>query len=647
MEELDSLLKEDRVFKPSSEFSRSARLQTFEDYKKLYQSAQQNPQNFWEKEAKDLHWFKPWKKVLTWDPPDAQWFIGGKTNISYNCLDRHLKTKAQKPAILWEGEPGDTKTFSFKELHEEVSRFSEVLKNLGFKKGDRVIIYMPMIPELAIAMLSCARIGLVHSVIFGGFSSSAIEDRLQDSKARLIITADGGYRRGKIVPLKDNVDQAIQKTPFVEKVIVYQRTKAPIKWNPLKDLWWHELMSKAKKGVDAIPLDSEDPLFILYTSGTTGKPKGVVHTTGGYIVGAHTTAKYIFDLKEEDIYWCTADIGWVTGHTYVVYGILSNGATTFMYEGAPDFPHKGRFWDIIDRYKITIFYTSPTAIRAFIQWGDDIPKKYRLSSLRLLGTVGEPINPQAWMWYHTLIGKEKCPIVDTWWQTETGTILISPIPGAIPTKPGSATLPFPGILADVVDQYGNPLPPNKGGFLVIKYPWPAMLRTIYGDHERYKKQYWSNFKGIYWTGDEARKDEDGYFWIMGRSDDVIKVSGHRLGSSEIESALVSHPSVAEAAVVAIPHEIKGQGIVAFVTLKGNILSSKELENELKQHVVTQIGALARPEHIRFAKQLPKTRSGKIMRRLLRQIASEGKVTGDTTTLEDISVVQTLSSQDEE
>src|SRR3989338_349968 len=646
MEELDSLLKEDRVFKPSSEFSRSARLQTFEDYKKLYQSAQQNPQNFWEKEAKDLHWFKPWKKVLTWDPPDAQWFIGGKTNISYNCLDRHLKTKAQKPAILWEGEPGDTKTFSFKELHEEVSRFSEVLKNLGFKKGDRVIIYMPMIPELAIAMLSCARIGLVHSVIFGGFSSSAIEDRLQDSKARLIITADGGYRRGKIVPLKDNVDQAIQKTPFVEKVIVYQRTKAPIKWNPLKDRWWHELMSKAKKGVDAIPLDSEDPLFILYTSGTTGKPKGVVHTTGGYIVGAHTTAKYIFDLKEEDIYWCTADIGWVTGHTYVVYGILSNGATTFMYEGAPDFPHKGRFWDIIDRYKITIFYTSPTAIRAFIQLGDDIPKKYRLSSLRLLGTVGEPINPQAWMWYHTLIGKEKCPIVDTWWQTETGTILISPIPGAIPTKPGSATLPFPGILADVVDQYGNPLPPNKGGFLVIKYPWPAMLRTIYGDHERYKKQYWSNFKGIYWTGDEARKDEDGYFWIMGRSDDVIKVSGHRLGSSEIESALVSHPSVAEAAVVAIPHEIKGQGIVAFVALKGNILSSKELENELKQHVVTQIGALARPEHIRFAKQLPKTRSGKIMRRLLRQIASEGKVTGDTTTLEDISVVQTLSSQEE-
>ena len=646
-EVLDSLLKENRVFKPRQEFSKQAHIPNFEEYKKLYEFAQKNPDSYWADRAEQLAWFQKWDCVLEWDPPDAKWFVGGKLNISYNCLDRHLKTKATKPAILWEGEPGDRRTLTYAELHQEVSRFSNVLKNLGLKKGDRVIIYMPMVPELSVAMLACARVGLIHSVIFGGFSSSAIEDRLHDSKAKLVITADGGWRRGKIIPLKDNVDAAIQKAPFVKHVIVLQRTKQKVNWNPAKDHCWKELMEK-NGSLQAEPesLDSEDPLFILYTSGTTGKPKGVVHTTAGYLVWAQTTSQWIFDLKEEDIYWCTADIGWITGHTYVVYGILASGATTLMYEGAPDFPHKGRFWEIIDHYKVSVFYTSPTAIRAFIQWGNGYLEKYSLESLRLLGTVGEPINPEAWMWYHKTIGKEKCPIVDTWLQTETGGILISPLPGATPTKPGSGTLPLPGIHADVVDKEGNSLPPNSGGFLVIKKPWPSMLRTVYGDHERYKKQYWSEFPGVYWTGDEARRDEDGYFWIMGRADDVIKVSGHRLGSSEIESALVSHGSVAEAAVVGVPHDIKGQGVVAFVTLVSGIEASSQLKDELKKHVVTQIGALARPEQIRFAKQLPKTRSGKIMRRLLRQIASEGKVTGDTTTLEDISVVVALA-QDEE
>ncbi len=644
---LDSLLKENRVFKPQAEFSKQATIPSLEDYQKLYELAQKDPDRFWTEQAQHLEWFQTWDQLLEWDPPDAKWFVGGKLNVSHNCLDRHLKTKGSKTALLWEGEPGDQRALTYAELYEEVSRFAHVLKNLGLKKGDRVILYMPMVPELVIAMLACARVGLVHSVIFGGFSSSAIEDRLHDSQARLVITADGGWRRGKIVPLKDNVDLAIQKAPWVQHVIVLQRTGQKVNWNPKKDLCWKELMEKnGSAQAEPESLDSEDPLFILYTSGTTGKPKGVVHTTAGYLVWAKTTSQWIFDLKDSDTYWCTADIGWITGHTYVVYGILANGATTLMYEGAPDFPERGRFWEIIDKYKVSVFYTSPTAIRAFIQWGNGHPEKYSLASLRLLGTVGEPINPEAWMWYHKTIGKEKCPIVDTWWQTETGGVLISPLPGAIPTKPGSGTLPLPGIVADVVDRDGNSLPANKGGFLVIKKPWPAMLRTIYGDHERYKKQYWSTFPGIYWTGDEARRDEDGYFWIMGRADDVIKVSGHRLGSSEIESALVSHPSVAESAVVGIPHEIKGQGVVAFVTLVSGQTPSENLKDELKQHVVTQIGALARPEQIRFAKQLPKTRSGKIMRRLLRQIASEGKITGDTTTLEDISVVAALA-QDEE
>ncbi len=642
---LDSLLKEKRVFPPSLEFSNKSHLKNLAEYQMLYGISKKDRESYWASQAEKITWFKKWDHVLKWDPPDAQWFLGGKLNVSYNCLDRHLGEKANKTAILWEGEPGDSRAITFKELHEQTARFAESLKNLGLKKGDRVIIYMPMVPELAVAMLSCARIGLVHSVIFGGFSSSAIYDRLQDSQAKLIITADGGYRRGKIVPLKDNVDEALRKSNGVKNVIVLKRTGHAISWDKNRDLWWHELLDKTTSLADAEPLDSEDPLFILYTSGTTGKPKGVVHTTAGYLVGAQSSARWVFDLKEDDIYWCTADIGWITGHTYVVYGILANGVTTLMYEGAPDTPRKSRFWEIIDKYSVSIFYTSPTAIRAFIQWGDEYTEKNSLKSVRLLGTVGEPINPEAWMWYHRKIGKERCPIVDTWWQTETGSIMISPIPGAIPTKPGSGTLPLPGIIVDVVDEKGESLPPNKGGFLVIREPWPAMLRTIYGDHERYKQQYWEKFGSMYWTGDEARKDEDGYFWIMGRADDVIKVSGHRLGSSEIESALVSHDAVAEAAVVPIPHEIKGQGVVAFVTLVSGQNPTEVLKEELREHVAKQIGALARPEKIRFAKQLPKTRSGKIMRRLLRQLAQGTNVTGDTTTLEDISVVQALSEEE--
>lgn len=645
---LESLLKESRVFKPPRTFSKKAYIKNLKDYQKMVQWAQDDFKDFWSTMATDLHWFKKWKKVLSWKAPDAKWFIGGKLNVSYNCLDRHLPKRKNKPAIIWEGEPGEQRTLTYDELFKETARFAFGLKKLGIKKGDRIIIYMPMVPELAIAMLACTRIGAVHSIIFGGFSSQAILDRIQDSKAKAIITADGGFRRGKIVPLKDNVDQALssKEASSVKNVIVYQRTKEKVQWKEGRDVWWHEVIKDAKD-IPAIQMDSEDPLFILYTSGTTGKPKGIVHTTGGYLVQAALTSKWVFDLQERrpDIYWCTADIGWITGHTYVIYGLLSNGATTLMYEGAPDFPHKGRFWEIIDRYNVSIFYTSPTAIRAFIQWGDDIPKKYSLKSLRLLGSVGEPINPQVWMWYFKLIGKQKCPIVDTWWQTETGSILISPLPGAISTKPGSATLPLPGIFADVVDKKGKSLPPNQGGFLVIKKPWPSMLRTIYRDHARYKKTYWSEFKGLYWTGDEARKDKDGYFWIMGRADDVIKVSGHRLGSSEIESALVSHPLVAEAAVVGIPHEIKGQGIASFVTLKSNVNPSPELRDELKDHVVKSIGSIARPEQIRFTQKLPKTRSGKIMRRLLRQIASEGEIHGDVTTLEDISVVSELAHKE--
>ncbi|MBI3605152.1 MAG: acetate--CoA ligase [Nitrospirae bacterium] len=645
--DIESVLKEKRVFKPSLEFSKSARIKSMKEYKTLYQQAAKNPEKFWGGLAKELDWFTPWKKVLQWKEPFAKWFVGGKINASYNCLDRHLNTwRKNKAAIIWEGEPGDSRTLTYQDLHREVCKFSNVLKSLGIKKGDRVAIYMPMIPELAIAMLGCARIGATHSIIFGGFSSEALKDRILDAEAKLVVTADGGFRKGAIVPLKENVDQALKSTPCVEKVIVCQRTKSPVQMVAGRDLHWTELMAKASDVCPAEKLDSEHPLFILYTSGTTGKPKGVVHSTGGYLLGAYITSKWVFDLKDEDTYWCTADIGWVTGHSYIVYGPLANGATSVMFEGAPTYPQPDRLWEIIDKYKVNIFYTAPTAIRSLIKSGDEWPLKHDLSSLRLLGTVGEPINPEAWIWYHTVIGKKRCPIVDTWWQTETGAILITPLPGAIPAKPGSATLPFPGIIADVVDKEGKPVKPDQGGYLVIKKPWPSMMRTIYKDPERFKKQYWTQYQGMYFTGDGARKDKDGYFWVMGRVDDVINVAGHRLGTMEIESALVSHPGVAEASVVGRPDDLKGTAIVAFVTLKTKTSRSDELKNELRQHVVKEIGALARPDEIRFTENLPKTRSGKIMRRLLRDIAAHHQTIGDTSTLEDISILAKLREDEE-
>lgn len=645
---ITSVLRERRVFKPQSSFSKSAHISSFKQYQKLYQSSIRNPEKFWASVAQELFWFKKWSKVLEWKLPFSKWFIGGKTNVSYNCLDRHLSGwKKNKAALIWEGEPGETRTLTYQQLHVEVCRFSNVLKSLGVEKGDRVAIYMPLVPELAIAMLACARIGAPHSIIFGGFSAQALVDRITDAKAKLVVTADGGYRRGMIIPLKKNVDEALRRTPTVESVIVFKRTGETIHMEPGRDHWWEELMATASNKCEAEKLDSEHPLFILYTSGTTGKPKGVVHTTGGYLTGVYITSKWVFDLKDTDTYWCTADIGWVTGHSYVVYGPLANGATSVMYEGAPNWPEPDRFWKIIEQHKVNIFYTAPTAIRAFIRWGEQWPLKHDLTSLRLLGTVGEPINPEAWIWYHRIIGKERCPIVDTWWQTETGAIMISPFPGATPTKPGTATLPFPGIEVDVVNREGKPVGRNQGGYLVIRKPWPSMLRTIYGDPERFKKQYWSDIKGVYFTGDGARRDDDGYFWIMGRVDDVINVSGHRLGTAEIESALVSHPYVAEAAVVGKPDELKGSAICAFVTLEGNRTPGTDLKNELREHVAREIGTMARPDEIRFADALPKTRSGKIMRRLLREIASSGAVSGDTTTLEDFSVLEKLRAQDEE
>lgn len=645
---ITSVLTEDRVFKINPEFSKQAHIGSFEQQKKIYRESVRNPEKFWERTASELHWFKRWRKVLQWKVPFAKWFVGGKTNVSFNCLDRHLNSwRKNKAAILWEGEPGDTRTLTYQELHREVCRFANVLKSLGVVKGDRVVLYMPQIPELAIAMLACARIGATHSVIFAGFSSQALLDRIEDAQAKLVITADGAHRRGNIVPLKENVDLALRRLSCVQNVIVYRRSGNEIEWEPGRDHWWHELMDSAKADCTAEPLDSEHPLFILYTSGTTGKPKGVVHTTGGYLTQVYLTSKWVFDLKDTDTYWCTADIGWVTGHSYIVYGPLANGATSVMYEGAPNWPEPDRFWEIVEKYRVNIFYTAPTAIRAFIKWGEQWPLKHDLSSLRLLGTVGEPINPEAWMWYHHVIGKRKCPIVDTWWQTETGAIMITPLPGATPLKPGTATLPFPGIVADVVDRKGNSVVKNQGGYLVIRKPWPSMLRTIYGDPERYKKQYWSDIPGMYFTGDGARKDEDGYLWIMGRVDDVLNVSGHRLGTAEIESALVSHPYVAEAAVVGKPDELKGSAICAFVTLEGSRKPSSQLATELRAHVAKEIGAMARPDDIRFSDALPKTRSGKIMRRLLREIAATGTVDGDPTTLEDFSVLEKLRAGEEE
>jgi len=645
--EITSVLNERRLFKPKKEFSKQAHISSFEAYQRLYRKAEKDPEAFWAGLAKELAWFKPWKKVLEWKPPFAKWFLGGKINIAYNCLDRHLEGwRKNKAAIIWEGEPGDSRVLTYQDLHREVCKFANVLKGQGIVKGDRVALYMPMIPELAIAMLACARIGATHSIIFGGFSSTALRDRINDAEARLVVTADGGYRKGEVVTLKEKVDEALKETPTVQKTITVRRTNTPVQMQPDRDLWWHDLMKSASDQCGAEPLDSEHPLFILYTSGTTGKPKGVVHTTAGYLLGTTMTARWIFDLKETDTYWCTADIGWVTGHSYVIYGILSNGVTTVMYEGAPTYPQPDRLWEIVDKYKINILYTAPTAIRALIKLGEEWPKRHDLSSLRLLGTVGEPINPEAWMWYHQVIGKGRCPIVDTWWQTETGAIMITPLPGAIPTKPGSATLPFPGIAADVVNREGKSVPANVGGYLVIKRPWPSMLRTVWKDPERYKKQYWSDIPGVYFTGDGARRDKDGYFWVMGRVDDVINVAGHRLGTMEIESALVSHPAVAEAAVVGRPDELKGTAISAFVTLEIGNAPSDQLKADLRAHVVKEIGAIARPDDIRFTENLPKTRSGKIMRRLLRDIAAGRETVGDTTTLEDYTVLAKLRQEEE-
>jgi acetyl-CoA synthetase len=644
---IETLSHEERVFPPAASFSEKAHVKSMAELEELRQEAHERPDEFWARMAEELHWYKKWDKVLQWDPPHAQWFVGGKLNISYNCLDRHLSTwRRNKAALIWEGEPGDMRTLTYQQLHTEVSRFANVLKKLGVQKGDRVALYMPLIPELAISMLACARIGATHSVIFGGFSSTALIDRINDASCKLVVTADGGWRRGNEVKLKPAVDEALKKTRSVKACIVVRRTAQPIPMEAGRDYWWHELMETVDAHCSAAELDSEHPLFILYTSGTTGKPKGILHTTAGYLLQAHLTTKWVFDLKEEDIYWCTADIGWVTGHSYVVYGPLSNGATVLMYEGAPNHPEPDRFWSIIERHRVNILYTAPTAIRAFIKWGERWPLKHDLSSLRLLGTVGEPINPEAWMWYREVIGKGICPIVDTWWQTETGGIMITPLPGATPTKPGSGTRPFPGIEADVMTRDGKSVGPNQGGYLVIKRPWPSMLRTIWGDDERYREQYWSQIDGIYFAGDGARIDEDGYFWIMGRIDDVINVSGHRLGTAEVESALVSHEAVAEAAVVARPDELKGSAIIAFVTLEGTHAPSDHLKEILRAHVTQEIGALARPEEIRFSDMLPKTRSGKIMRRLLREIATSGSVAGDVTTLEDFSVLEKLRAEEE-
>jgi len=642
---ITSVLQETRTFPPPREFSAAAHIRSEAEYEKLWSKAKDDPAGFWGDLASHLHWFRKWDKVLEGEMPNTKWFVGGKLNAAYNCIDRHLTTwRKNKAAIIWEGEPGDTRVLTYQDLHREVCKFANVLKKLGIKTGDRVTLYLPMIPELAIAMLACARIGAPHSIIFGGFSADAVADRNNDAQAKLVVTADGGWRRGKEVELKSAVDESLEKSPSVQNIVVVRRTGSPIRMEPGRDYWWHDVMAEASSDCDAEPLDAEHPLFILYTSGSTGKPKGVLHTTGGYTLGTMMTSKWVFDLKDEDTYWCTADIGWVTGHSYIIYGPLANGATTVMYEGAPNWPNEGRFWETIEKYKVSIFYTAPTAIRAFIKWGDEWPNKYDLTSLRLLGSVGEPINPEAWMWYHRVIGGERCPIVDTWWQTETGAIMISPLPGVTTTKPGSCTRPLPGVVPDVVTKDGKSQPANSGGLLVMRQPWPAMLRTLYGDHDRFIKTYFSEVPGCYFAGDGARRDADGYYWVMGRVDDVLNVAGHRLSTMEVESALVSHPQVAEAAVVGYPHEIKGEGICCFVTLRGE--GDEKLKAQLKEHVRKQIGALATPDMIRFSNLLPKTRSGKIMRRLLRDIAAGREKVGDTTTLEDYSILAKLRASEE-
>ncbi len=652
---MDSLLRENRVFPPPAEFAAKAHIENIEQYEAIYRRSVEQPEQFWAEAAAELEWFAPWDKVLQGEMGSAKWFTGGKLNLCHNCVDRHAAgARRDKIALLWEGESGEVRRLTFAELHAQVQRFANVLKGLGVERGDRVAIYMGMSPELAIAMLACARIGAVHSVIFGGFAAQAIVDRVNDSGCVALLTQDVSYRRGTEVRLKAIVDDAIERCPTVRNVVVYQRAPAvaaSIAMKPGRDLWWHDLMAAAQPECAAEWMDSEDLLYILYTSGTTGKPKGLVHTTGGYAVQSYLTSKYVFDLREDDVYWCTADCGWVTGHSYVVYGPLMNGATVLMYEGAPNFPENDRFWKIVDTHKVSVFYTAPTAIRAFIKWGDEWVRKHSLASLRLLGTVGEPINPEAWMWYHREIGKDRCPIVDTWWQTETGAIMIAPMPGAVATKPGSATRPFFGIVPEVVTKEGGPVPAGQGGLLVVRKPWPSMARTIWseqagGDVQRFHETYFSAVPGSYFTGDGARCDADGYYWLMGRVDDVINVSGHRLGTMEIESALVAHPKVAEAAVVGRPDEMKGQAIAAFVTLDEGHEPSDALRQELRQWVAKEIGALARPDSLRFTQTLPKTRSGKIMRRLLRELATTGTVTGDTTTLEDFAALAKLHEADE-
>jgi len=638
---IESVLTETRSFPPPAEFAKQAHVGSQADYEALYARAAADPEGFWAGIARELTWAEPWSKVLDWKLPDAKWFVGGKLNVSVNCVDRHAASwRKNKAAIVFEGEPGDTRVLTYGQLHREVCKAAVALAALGVGPGDFVAIYLPMIPEAAIAMLACARLGAPHTVVFGGFSADALRDRIADAKAKVVITADGGWRRGQVVPLKDNVDRAVEGTA-VERVVVVRRCSSPVTWHA-RDVWWHDVVDAASPRHIPEAFDSEHTLFTLYTSGTTGKPKGILHTTGGYLTYAAYTAKMVFDLRDDDVFWCTADIGWVTGHSYVVYGPLANGATVLMYEGAPNQPGPDRFWQLVEKWGATILYTAPTAIRAFMRWGDQWPAKHDLSSLRLLGSVGEPINPEAWMWYRDKIGGNRCPIVDTWWQTETGGIMISPLPGATATKPGSATRPLPGVAVEVVHKDGTVCKPNEGGFLVIKRPWPSMLRTIFGDHERYKQTYWAEVEGCYFAGDGARRDADGYFWVMGRVDDVINVAGHRLSTMEVESALVSHPKVAEAAVVGRPDDLKGQVIVAFVTPRMGVPADDALAKELRDHVVTQIGALARPEELRFAEALPKTRSGKIMRRLLREVASGSTARGDTTTLEDQGVLERLA-----
>ena len=644
--QVHTVMQESRVFPPPKEFAATAHINSLAEYEKMWREADADIKQFWGQLAGELHWFRPYDKILEWNEPDAKWFVGGQTNVSYNCLDAHLNTdRKDKPALIWEGEPGDTRTLTYQQLHHEVCKFAGVLKKLGVTKGDVVSIYMPMVPELAVAMLACARLGAIHSVIFAGFSAEAIADRNNDAGAKVQLTSDFGWRRGQELPLKENVDEALKKSPTVKHCIVLKRTGSPVHMEPGRDHWWHDLMADAPADCPAVPLDSETPLFILYTSGSTGKPKGIMHTTAGYNLFVKKTFQWVFDHRADDVFWCTADIGWVTGHSYVVYGPLSAGATVLMYEGAPNWPDEGRFWKLIEKHRVSIFYTAPTAIRAFIKWGDHWVDKHDLSSLRLLGTVGEGINPEAWMWYHRKIGRERCPIVDTWWQTETGGIMMSPLPGAIPTKPGSCTKPIPGIVPAIVDSTGKPVPQGQGGWLVITKPWPAMLRGIWGDPARYREQYWSKVPHNYLAGDNARCDADGYYWIMGRIDDVLNVAGHRLSTIEIESALVSHPRVAEAAAVGRPDELKGEAVAVFVTLK-NGEPDESLRKELKTHVRKEIGALAQPDDIHFAAALPKTRSGKIMRRLLKDIASGKETVGDTTTLEDYSVLAKLRSEEE-